>query len=87
MPPLFVAASPIVSSCQDATRGGRPGHQIDPVYLAVSKLRKRQFDACIEICTNLLAENPLDQVRGQLLPVVVPSAPHSWRQPPLYKYT
>ena len=41
---------------------GRAGHQIDPVFLALSKLRKRQFDACIEICTNLLAENPLDQV-------------------------
>ena len=36
---------------------------IDPVYLALSKLRKRQFDACIDICTRLLQENPLDQVR------------------------
>ena len=36
--------------------------EIDPVYLAASKLRKRQFDACIEICTRLLEENPLDQV-------------------------
>jgi hypothetical protein len=40
------------------------GSLVDPVYLALSKLRKRQFDACIEICTRLLAENPLDQVRS-----------------------
>jgi hypothetical protein len=37
--------------------------EVDPVYLALSKLRKRQFDGCIDICTRLLAENPLDQVR------------------------
>lgn len=39
---------------------------IDPVYLALSKLKKRQFDACIDICTRLLQENPLDQVRAPL---------------------
>lgn len=34
---------------------------IDPVWLAKSKLKRRHFDECIDICTKLLAENPLDQ--------------------------
>jgi hypothetical protein len=50
------------------------GGQIDPVFLALSKLRRRQFDACIEICTNLLAENPLDQVQGYVCRVGVQMA-------------
>jgi len=35
--------------------------QIDPVWLAQSKLRRRKYDECIDICTKILAENPLDK--------------------------
>jgi len=35
---------------------------MDPVFLAQSKLRRRKYDECIEICTDLLARNPYDQV-------------------------
>ena len=35
--------------------------QLDPVFLAMSKLRRGMYDECIEICTNLLAENPKDK--------------------------
>ena len=43
---------------------------MDPVYVAQMRLRKRKYDDCIAICTRLLDENPLDQVRG-LSPVPV----------------
>jgi len=36
-------------------------NQVDRVWLAMSKLRRRKFDECIEICTDLLNENNLDQ--------------------------
>jgi tetratricopeptide repeat protein 8 len=35
--------------------------QLDPVFLAMSKLRRRKFDESIDICTGILAENPYDQ--------------------------
>ena len=35
--------------------------QVDPVFLAMSKLRRGYYDECIDICTNLLAENPRDK--------------------------
>lgn len=47
---------------------GVSGH-LDPVFLAQVKLRKRQYDVCIDICTSLLEENPLDQVGTQPPPL------------------
>jgi tetratricopeptide repeat protein 8 len=35
--------------------------QVDPVWLAQSKLRRRKYDECIDICTRILDENPLDK--------------------------
>ena len=37
--------------------------EIDPVWLAASKLRRRHLDDCVKICTDILAVNQLDQVR------------------------
>lgn len=34
---------------------------IDPMFYALSKYRRRKFDECITICTELLEVNPLDQ--------------------------
>ena len=34
---------------------------MDPVWLAQSKLRRRKFDECIEVCTGMLEKNPYDQ--------------------------
>ncbi|XP_063588371.1 tetratricopeptide repeat protein 8-like [Penaeus indicus] len=34
---------------------------MDPLYLALSAFRRRKFEKCIEICTNLLSTNPYDQ--------------------------
>lgn len=42
-----------------------PPHGLDPVFLALSRLRRRKFDACIEMCTHLLDRNPMDQVTSQ----------------------
>jgi len=33
----------------------------DPLWLAQSKLRRRRFDECIAICTDILAKNPRDK--------------------------
>lgn len=35
---------------------------VDPVFLAMSRYRRRQFDKCAEICTEILNQNPRDQV-------------------------
>ncbi|KXZ42612.1 BBS8 protein [Gonium pectorale] len=34
---------------------------LNPVWLAQSRLRRRKFDECIEVCTNILDKNPYDQ--------------------------
>jgi tetratricopeptide repeat protein 8 len=38
-----------------------PGTHMNPVFLAQSRLRRRRFDDCIEICTDVLQRNALDQ--------------------------
>ena len=35
---------------------------MDPLWLALSKLRRGKLDECISICDGILAENPGDQV-------------------------
>lgn len=34
---------------------------MDPFFIAASKLRRKHYDQCIEICDQLLAKNALDQ--------------------------
>lgn len=34
---------------------------MDQMYLALSLLRRRHFDKCIETCTDILDKQPLDQ--------------------------
>lgn len=34
----------------------------NPIWLAQSKLHRRRYDECIELCTAALKANPLDQV-------------------------
>lgn len=34
---------------------------MDPLYNALSQFRRRKFDKCIEICTDILDKQPLDQ--------------------------
>jgi tetratricopeptide repeat protein 8 len=38
-----------------------PGTTINPILLAQSRLRRRRFDDAIEICTDCLRQNALDQ--------------------------
>ena len=40
--------------------------QMDPFFLALSRARRRRFDDCVEQCTELLNENPYDQVGGEM---------------------
>ena len=39
------------------------GTKIDPVFLALQRFNRRQYDECIALCSDLLANNPYDQVR------------------------
>jgi hypothetical protein len=39
---------------------------LDPVWLAMSKLRRGHLDDCINRCTAILGENQLDQVRANI---------------------
>jgi hypothetical protein len=34
---------------------------LDPLFHATAKFRRRDFDACISLCDDLLAVNPRDQ--------------------------
>tara|TARA_B110000977_G_scaffold98970_1_gene130059 strand:+ start:14016 stop:14186 length:171 start_codon:yes stop_codon:yes gene_type:complete len=36
---------------------------LHPVWLANNYLRRRKYDECIAICTDILAKNPYDQVQ------------------------
>lgn len=36
---------------------------MDPLFQAMSFFRRRKFEQCVEITTDLLAKNPNDQVR------------------------
>jgi hypothetical protein len=38
-----------------------PFDGLDPVHLALSRLRRRRFDGAIEVATELLSRNALDQ--------------------------
>lgn len=46
--------------------GGSPVAGCNPVWLAQSRLRRRRFDDCIELCTQVLEERPLDQAAWYL---------------------
>lgn len=35
---------------------------VNPIWLAQSKMRRRRYDECIDICTAALRKNSLDQV-------------------------
>jgi hypothetical protein len=45
---------------------------LNPIWLAQSKLRRRRFDECIEICSDVMQANPYDQVR-----ILLPSSRRS----------
>ena len=40
---------------------------MDPVFLALSRMRRRRFQECADICTEILAENPRDLVRQNII--------------------
>lgn len=44
------------------SRGMGDGTKIDPVFLALQRFNRRQYDECITLCSELLANNPYDQV-------------------------
>lgn len=39
---------------------------MDPLYKALSLFRRRKYAECIEVCTNLLEAQPLDQAAWAL---------------------
>jgi hypothetical protein len=41
---------------------------LHPVWLANNFLRRRKYDECVAICSDILAKNPYDQVRLFELP-------------------
>lgn len=38
---------------------------VDPVWLAQSRLKRRKWGECADLCTDLLTKNPYDQVVSQ----------------------
>jgi tetratricopeptide repeat protein 8 len=41
-------------------------NDLNPVWLAQSRLRRRKLDECLEICTPILEKNPYDQATWYL---------------------
>ena len=37
-------------------------HGVDPLWLALHKFQRRKYEECLEICDQLLMQNPRDQV-------------------------
>ena len=35
---------------------------VDPVWLAQSRLKRRKWEQCTDLCSKLLSKNPYDQV-------------------------
>eukprot|EP00040_Diaphanoeca_grandis_P027781 m.158963 g.158963 ORF g.158963 m.158963 type:complete len:509 (-) comp31114_c0_seq2:72-1598(-) len=42
------------------------GQGLDPLFIAMSLLRRRKFEGCIDVCTKLLTKNPLDRAAWSL---------------------
>lgn len=40
----------------------RPSSAMDPLFLAMSRARRRRYQESVDICTKLLESNQLDQV-------------------------
>jgi hypothetical protein len=36
---------------------------MDPLFMACSLFRRRKFDECVKICSQMLEKNPYDQVK------------------------
>lgn len=43
--------------------GGGSLDDVDPFFMALLRSRQRRFAECVDICTEILAVNPYDQVR------------------------
>lgn len=43
---------------------------VDPFFMALLRSRQRRFAECVDICTEILAVNPYDQVRVTTLHLV-----------------
>ena len=35
---------------------------MDPLFMAISLFRRRRFEECVKICSDILESNPYDQV-------------------------
>lgn len=57
---------------------------VDPLWLAQSRLRRRKWDQCADLCSQLLIKNRYDQVTTRVLPfqplIQVPQHPSHCRQ-------
>jgi hypothetical protein len=49
-------------SCASGAAAAVAEGGLNPIWFAQSKLRRRRFDECIDICTGVLQSNPYDQV-------------------------
>lgn len=50
------------NSVREKKMAGTGTMQMDPLFLAMSFYRRRKFEECAEVCTQLLKKNPYDQV-------------------------
>jgi len=65
-----MASAAVITGKASATAAGPVEgvpDNVDPVYYAQLKFRRRQYVACIDICTALLLRNPYDRVSAQFL--------------------
>jgi hypothetical protein len=56
--PVPSAGTAAMASSSSSSTGDK---ELNLVWLAHSRLRRRRFDDCIELCTRMLERNPYDQ--------------------------
>ncbi len=47
---------------QISLRKNKTKEKMDPLFMATSLFRRRRFDECVKICTEILERNAYDQV-------------------------
>lgn len=61
-----MASAEVITGKASASAGSAPvpgvPANVDPVFYAQLKFRRRQYEPCIDICTELLQRNPYDRV-------------------------
>lgn len=64
------------ASSDGRDNGGSSLDEVDPFFMALLRSRQRRFVECVDICTEILAVNPYDQVCCDTFDCLAAPPPH-----------